>query len=238
LPVTAELDELLRSLSHASDERAIWEGMSGFLARRNVKAYAYHSLFAFGTTGYEKPYSYRETINTSQELDCRVLDQEFERLLRENARSLIMPMFWRDWDVLNAKFQWEASENARSCNGISIPVHGPRGHSGCFSIEFADQNAVFKTFEVQTLQWACQNAHQNLCRLLAKPVAHLPQLTAREAQILTWIALGKSNADIAVILGISVHTVGTYTRSIFAKTNTNNRTSAALYGISNGLIHV
>ena len=88
------------------------------------------------------------------------------------------------------------------------------------------------------IQWVCQYAHQNLCRLLTNQRLDLPKLTPREQEILTWIALGKSNAEIADILGISHHTVGTYTRRIFVKTNTNNRTSAALFGITNGLINV
>jgi len=99
--------------------------------------------------------------------------------------------------------------------GVSIPVHGPRGRNGCFSLEFTNTDAGIQNLDIHTMQWA-----------------------ARETQILTWIALGKSNADIADILDISFHTVGTYTRRIFDKTKTNNRTSAALCGISNGLIDV
>lgn len=53
-------------------------------------------------------------------------------------------------------------------------------------------------------------------------------LTAREAEVLHWIAEGKTNPEIAVILGISPRTVTTHVESIFAKLGVNNRSTALL----------
>jgi len=188
LSILVELDDLLRGFDHASDKHDIWETMSGFLSMRHVKAYIYHNLPALGSTDYNKSYSYQENFLSSHAQSCMLTNSGVERLLRENARTLMMPKF--------------------------------------------------QNLDIHTMQWVCQSAHQNFCRLLTDDELDIPKLTAREIQILTWIALGKSNADIATILGISFHTVGTYTRRIFDKTKTNNRTSAALCGISNGLIDV
>jgi DNA-binding response OmpR family regulator/DNA-binding CsgD family transcriptional regulator len=52
-------------------------------------------------------------------------------------------------------------------------------------------------------------------------------LTLREADVLTWIAHGKSNRDIAVILGISPRTVNKHAEQIFKKLGVENRASAA-----------
>ena len=52
-------------------------------------------------------------------------------------------------------------------------------------------------------------------------------LTDREADVLLWIAAGKSNRDIADILGLSHRTVNKYLDQIYLKISVENRTSAA-----------
>lgn len=235
----AGLDDFLKAFDHASDESGIWEGVSSFLFLKNVKAYIYHNLPAIGASDYEKPYSYKDNLNKPKEHSCVTKNAEFDTLLRENARGLTMPRRWSDWHVMKAKAEnLNECHPGKSCKGISIPVHGPRGRNGCFSLEFSDRSEPPIDADLQPIQWLCQYAHQSFCRLQIHQLSDLPKLTDREKQILTWMALGKSNSDIADILDISFHTVGTYTRRIFVKTNTNNRTSAALYGISNGLINI
>lgn len=61
-------------------------------------------------------------------------------------------------------------------------------------------------------------------------------LTRREVEILTWIARGKSNADIAQIVGISPHTVDTYCRRVMSKLDTSSRTTAAVRASQSGLL--
>lgn len=53
-------------------------------------------------------------------------------------------------------------------------------------------------------------------------------LTAREAEVLYWIAQGKSNPDIAVILGSSVRTVHKHVEHIFQKLGLETRNAATL----------
>jgi DNA-binding NarL/FixJ family response regulator len=60
-------------------------------------------------------------------------------------------------------------------------------------------------------------------------------LTAREAEVLRLIAIGRSNADIATVLSISLNTVATHVRNILAKTGCANRTEAAAYAMRQGL---
>jgi class 3 adenylate cyclase/DNA-binding CsgD family transcriptional regulator len=60
-------------------------------------------------------------------------------------------------------------------------------------------------------------------------------LTAREAEVLRLIAIGRSNADIATVLSISLNTVATHVRNILAKTGCANRTEAAAYAMRRGL---
>jgi DNA-binding NarL/FixJ family response regulator len=70
---------------------------------------------------------------------------------------------------------------------------------------------------------------------LAKDAAHnLPTefsselgLTTREGEVLSWLAKGKTNRDIAQILGLSPRTVDKHLEQIYAKLGVENRTAAA-----------
>jgi DNA-binding response OmpR family regulator/DNA-binding CsgD family transcriptional regulator len=53
-------------------------------------------------------------------------------------------------------------------------------------------------------------------------------LTAREAEVLVWIAKGKSNRDIGDILGLSSRTVNKHLEQIYVKLGVENRASAAV----------
>src|SRR5215472_14541076 len=54
------------------------------------------------------------------------------------------------------------------------------------------------------------------------------QLTPREAEVLLWISRGKSNHDIAVILGAKTGTICKHVEHILSKLNVENRTCAAV----------
>ncbi len=56
---------------------------------------------------------------------------------------------------------------------------------------------------------------------------HFP-LTARESDVLLWIAKGKSNRDIGEILGLSARTVNKHLEQIYVKLGVENRASAAV----------
>jgi len=231
-----DFDGILDDLQHADDEYSVWEGLTRFLRSQAIEPYVYHHLPALGATDYEKKYSFGKSFDRAQEGTCRVIDFGFNRKLREKARSMIVPKFW-DLDCV-AQNVTKANEAlgvnlslARSVSGVSIPVHGPNGRNGCFSLAFS---ALNRSEEIQAIRWVCQNAHQNYCRLLKLQNNILPKLTNREKEILTWIALGKTNTDISDILGISHHTVGTYVRRIFIKTNTSDelgRSRFAAFGL-------
>lgn len=55
------------------------------------------------------------------------------------------------------------------------------------------------------------------------------ELTPREREVLFWIAHGKSNSEIATILGIKPATVGKHLERIYPKLGVENRTAAASF---------
>jgi transcriptional regulator EpsA len=68
---------------------------------------------------------------------------------------------------------------------------------------------------------------------IVPPLADVPQskenhgLSPREVEILDWVRVGKTNSEIASILGISIYTVKNHLRNIFKKLDVYNRTQAA-----------
>ena len=69
----------------------------------------------------------------------------------------------------------------------------------------------------------------------SEPLSHGP-LTDRESEVLSLLAKGLANKQIAVALGISEHTVKFHVSSIYAKLNVTNRTEAVREGLRGGWI--
>lgn len=69
---------------------------------------------------------------------------------------------------------------------------------------------------------------------LAESSLPVPRLTSRENEVLSWLAQAKSNAEIAVILGLSVRTVGKHLENIFAKLGVENRAAAMRLFLDHG----
>ncbi|HKS98447.1 MAG TPA: response regulator transcription factor [Rugosimonospora sp.] len=66
----------------------------------------------------------------------------------------------------------------------------------------------------------------------------VPRLTPREEQVLTLLARGRDNRQIARELNIGPQTVKTHVSSILSKLNAQSRTQAALYAMRVGLVPV
>jgi DNA-binding NarL/FixJ family response regulator len=64
----------------------------------------------------------------------------------------------------------------------------------------------------------------------------VPKLTERELEVLSLIAAGKENAEIADTLVISQHTAKNHVSSILAKLEVENRIQAAVYAVRQRLV--
>jgi two-component system NarL family response regulator len=75
----------------------------------------------------------------------------------------------------------------------------------------------------------------NIAAKLAESFAR-PQFSKRERQVLTYLACGRSNKEIARILYVSEHTAKAHVRAIMTKLNADSRTEAIAIATKLGLI--
>jgi DNA-binding CsgD family transcriptional regulator len=61
----------------------------------------------------------------------------------------------------------------------------------------------------------------------AGPLCLQLNLTPRQAQVLHWIAEGKTNSEIGTIMDCSFHTVKNHLKEIFKRLEVSSRTAAA-----------
>lgn len=122
-------------------------------------------------------------------------------------------------------------------NGLSLEAFGRNGRNGIFAFDLGKTARLTPT-ALGRLRWGCQVMHLRYCEIIAPTLGQTPNLSAREAEVLRWVARGKSNAAIAEILGISAHTVDAHLRRIYLKLGVFDRISAALRALGFGLIKV
>ena len=127
---------------------------------------------------------------------------------------------------------------AEVVNGLALQVFGPGGRHGIFAFELESDTPRLPPDALACLRWACQAMHLRYCVLLLPTLGELPSLSSREAEVLHWVARGKTNTSIGDILGISGHTVDAHLRRIYLKLGVYDRVSAALRALGFGLITV
>jgi DNA-binding NarL/FixJ family response regulator len=100
--------------------------------------------------------------------------------------------------------------------------------------------ASFPQNELLRLQYMGNlGPNEFLLRLAKDSGANMPEqfsselgLTTREGEVLSWLSKGKTNRDIAQILGLSPRTVDKHLEQIYAKLGVENRTAAAAIATS------
>lgn len=91
-----------------------------------------------------------------------------------------------------------------------------------------DQAPISKRLAEQMLREF--TSHQERCDVEGD------QLSKREREILTWVAQGYTNKDIAIGLEISEYTVKNHLKNLFQKLHLNNRVQLAKYAYEKGYV--
>ncbi len=77
---------------------------------------------------------------------------------------------------------------------------------------------------------------QNSRQRLRLQTAGRSRLSSRELEILTHVASGQTNREIAAVLTISQHTVGRHLENIFSKLGVSSRAAATAHAYEHDLL--
>lgn len=123
-------------------------------------------------------------------------------------------------------------------DGYIIPTFGMDHRILKFSIGQVADIAAFTKINLLEATAILQMAHRRLEEIAREDKPIRPRLPRREVEILHWIARGKTNAEIAVILGVAAPTIATHIGRMFDKLDVNDRASLAVKGFKHGIICV
>lgn len=124
--------------------------------------------------------------------------------------------------------------------GWAQPRRDAHGALSMFAVARAD--AALNEVEMQEINHRLarltQVAHLAMTRVLVKtlvPEASV-RLSSRETTVIRWTAEGKTTAEIAAIMGLSVRTVTFHIGNVVKKLNATNKTAAAVRAAVLGLL--
>lgn len=124
--------------------------------------------------------------------------------------------------------------------GGSVPIHGPGAAKALLSVANDEPEEQFHKLFIQNrhqLQLIATYAHEKIISLGIQKANHRNlKLTAREIEVLTWAARGKTRWETSQILSLSDETVKKHLDNICRKLDTQNKTQATAVAIMNGLI--
>lgn len=126
------------------------------------------------------------------------------------------PFFWADLspDAEGARVLADAQAAGIPLAGLSVPHADGAGRRSLLSVvlEDADRARLFALAPV--LAGLAPALHDRGLGESAPADRPVPHLSPRELECLRWVAQGKSHAEIAVILGLSPHTVRGYLKTL------------------------
>jgi LuxR family quorum sensing-dependent transcriptional regulator len=158
------------------------------------------------------------------------------------ARRRMSPFTWRDvpkaralsageQEVWNAVLAWGWN------NGFVLPVHGPGGYFATVSMASPERDLDLGHGNRAHLQMIATLAHER-CRALANlafAASPLAAMSARELECLRWVAAGKTDWEIGMILSISAATVKFHVNGARAKLGARTRAQAVAQLVLAGL---
>lgn len=234
------MQQYFEQMRTAGDNRTLWKCFIDFFGDRGID-----ELYAVqdpppgsGESGrpivgaHGLPHDWAERY-----VERRLFDRD---PIRRTASRHPTPFYWHEVagrPDLSAEERGfcAAFESLGLGGGAFFPVFGPKGRNGYLAL-FTRSTRPLPDATLRDYQTVAQMSHQRYCELLDETQPEGIRLSRREGEILKLVARGKSNGNIAAILGISTSTVDTHLRRIFGKLGVTDRTVASIRGIGLGLI--
>lgn len=153
------------------------------------------------------------------------------------SRKTADPFLWSQLSTIRmssrqARVMQEAAEFKMS-DGLCVPIHQPLKAPAVVTV--AGNDIHVGRNDLPILEMVCIHAFRSLQHLHgAEKKTVQKQITAREREVLTWIAAGKTAEDIACILAISKFTVDRHLRNIREKFDAINTVHAVIQAVVRG----
>ncbi|MBU2340018.1 MAG: LuxR family transcriptional regulator [Alphaproteobacteria bacterium] len=132
---------------------------------------------------------------------------------------------------------FEASSKFGLVHGVGLPLFGPNNRDAYASFDWGRPIEEVPPEHVSMIKALSRAAQMRVCNLLDQD-GDDASLSEREAEVLQWLAHGKSRTDIATILDLSPDTVKTYITRIYDKLEARDRIAAVVKGLRLRLIYL
>ena len=157
------------------------------------------------------------------------------------ARRQTLPFQWSD-RIFRAGL---AADQLRILNeaaevglvdGITIPIHAPDALPASCSLVIGPDGV--DPLNAQKATWYGVYAHECARRLRLAEIPAKPELSARERQCVQLLGQGKDDGAMAIILGLSEHTVHNIVRRAMGKYGVASRVQAFVRALKDGQIRL
>jgi LuxR family transcriptional regulator, quorum-sensing system regulator BjaR1 len=167
----------------------------------------------------------------------RYMEQGFYKHdpMAQRTRESAQPFFWSEVGVEHAAAKRVMSE-AAECglrDGFSVPI-GPAGEQSCVTMGGERLEIPPRARRALHLMSIYVHERARVLRRNLAPLAGEPRsacLTAREREVLTWVARGKTDWEIGEILNIAQTTSTSHMQNVCRKLGATNRAHAVAIGI-------
>lgn len=157
------------------------------------------------------------------------------------ARRQTLPFQWSDKNFRHglAADQLRILDEAADVglgDGITIPIHAPDALPASCSLVIGPDGV--DPLNAQKATWYGVYAHECARRLRLADLPAKPQLSQRERQCVQLLGQGKDDGDMAIILGLSEHTVHNIVRRAMGKYGVASRVQAFVRAVKDGQIRL
>ncbi len=147
------------------------------------------------------------------------------------TRTRIKPFFWSDEHLLAVADEAVPVPGPYKPvgEGASFIVHGNRGFYSVLNLCSFGEDQQFRETVLahqSELQMLLVSMYDEALEDHAAPVEQQTVLTPRETEVLSWVSLGKTYNEVALLTSMTSHTVKFHMKNVFGKLQVTNGKSA------------
>lgn len=237
--MTKDLGNCIELINSAQTSEEAFQRFSSIMSGYGYERVAYSLITDHPSLALPKQHG----LATSYPLHWMKYYQENQYLKRDPVVLGVLksrtPFFWddlkKDPDIPQSSFEIldQGSESGVK-DGIAIPLFGHPGEIVGLGLARKDSEKG-RDYEFMAHALLLSTFfHEKYRGLIESPIAS--KITAKERDVLSWAAEGKTDEEIATILNLSVYTVRWHWRKIFLKLEANGRLYCIAKAIMMGLV--